>query len=424
MNDNNMRFYYHATVTPPLASPELCEEIKADVAILGAGFTGLSTALELASYGLKVVILEAKQIGAGASGRNGGHICSSYTKGMDVVEAKLGKDKAKIAWEIIDQAPKLVAQRVKDYDIECEIQWGYLHAAAKPRHMEGLKSMCDEWDRYGYHDHKMISKPDLEARLESKVYHGAAWEGGSGHLHPLKYCYGLAKAAMAKGVIIHENSPVTQVITGKKPSLITQKGRVNADFLVLAGNAYMQPPLKQISPYLIPIGSYMMATKPLDAEVANRLIKGREAVADTNIVLDYYRLSEDNRLIFGGRATYSGLEPSNLEEFIHRRMRRVFPQLSHIPAEYVWGGKIGLTVDRLPHYGRIENTSYFAQGYCGHGVAFSQITGKLIAQAIHGQAAHFDLLSEFKHFPFPGGPLRQMVLSLGMLYYRLRDQIG
>ena len=425
MNDNNMRFYYPHGVEKPLQCPPLQADKKVDIAIMGAGFTGLASAILLAKSGYRVAIVEEKTIGAGASGRNGGHLCTGFTKDMAEVEKMIGLDRAKALWELVGLAPKLVENHIKDYKIDCELQWGYLHVAARRHHLKSLHEMQEEWRRYGYKAHEFLDKAALEVRLDTKAYFGGVREGGAGHLHPFKYVQGLAKAAIKEGVEIYEDSEVTRIQSGKNGYLQIKNGaKLYGDFMLVAGNAYHDLDLPETRPFLLSVGSYIMATAPLGHEAAKALIKGNEAVADSNIVLDYYRIGQDTRLIFGGRATYSGREPNNLQEFIHKRMRRVFPQLSKVSVDYAWGGKIGLTLYRYPHIGRIGDNVYFAQGYCGHGVALSHAIAQTIAQVIQAQSGYFDLFSTFKPPAFPGGALRQSLLSLGMLYYRLRDYWG
>ena len=417
-----MRIYYHETARMPVSYPALTGAMRADVAIIGGGLTGLSAALELAKAGLKPIVLEADKIGSGASGRNGGHVCTDFVRGMEPIEAKLGMEPAKQLWALADAAPKLVAERVKDYKIECGLKWGYLHAAAYPHHLKDLQAMRTEWQRYGYEDHALLDRDAFHERVASPIYHGGVWEGGAGHLQPLDYCHGLARAAQAEGATLYEQSKIIRIEDKPRPILHTDQGQVEADFVLIAGNAYLTLKNRKLSPFLVRIGSYILASEPLGEEKAAALIPNGEAVADSNVVLDYFRIDGDTRLVFGGRATYSGFEPTNLEGFIHKRLRHVFPQLASLKADYVWGGNIGLTLNRMPHFGRLQPNIYFVQGFSGHGVAFSQIAGKVLAEAIRGHAEQFDLLAQFKPLPFLGGPFRQILLAMGMLYYRLRER--
>ncbi len=421
---DDTRSYYRATAHSAPSHPKLEGEVTADVAILGAGYTGLSAALELAEAGFSVAIVEAESVGFGASGRNGGQVCTGFTKSMATIRKHLGEERAKAAWEIADAAPKLVRDRVAKYDIDCDLKWGYMHAAERKSQVEDLKETQAEWDAYGYTGSKLLEGSDLRDRIGSELYHAALWEPGGGHLHPLNYCLGLAEAALKAGVRIYENSRAIRMDTGDKPAIHTESGVLRADYLILAGNAY----LRETEPYLfrrlMPVGSYIVATEPLGENRAKGLLPGDEAVSNCNFIVDYYRMSGDKRMLFGGRATYSGLEPNDLGGFVRPRMLHVFPQLADVKIEHVWGGYIGITVDRMPHVGRIGNRTYFSQGYSGHGLALSNMCGKILAEAIRGQAERFDIMSAFKHPIFPGGKFRTPLLTLGMFWYRLKDALA
>lgn len=297
-------------------------------------------------------------------------------------------------------------------------------AAANPKHQQGLQEEQRELDGLQSGETEWLDQAALRQKLDSPVYYGGLWHNLSGHLNPLAYCYGLAKAARQAGVAIYENSPVIKIDRNhSNPSLVTPKGRIRAQFLVIAGNAYLGDLLPQLSRTILPVGSYIMATDPLPPSLADSLIKGREAVVDSNWVLDYFRLDDQNRLIYGGRCTYSGKHPRDLAGFIRPRMLRVFPQLANYQTSAAWGGSIAITVDRMVDIGRLTPSIYYTQGYCGHGLATSQLMARLLAEAISGQATRFDLLANLKHPSFPGGRYRQSLLTLAMLYYRLRDMI-
>lgn len=416
--------YYRASANPAPERPSLQGDETCDVAVLGAGYTGLSAALELAKAGLKVIVVEAETVGFGASGRNGGQVCTGFNKGMGQLAELYGKEAADTAWEIADGAPKLVAKRVKEYGIDCDLKWGYFHAAERKGHIADLHETQEEYAAYGYENTKMLEGSELRERIGSERYVAALWEGGAGHLHPLNYCLGLAKAAEDAGATIYEHTRATHLDTGDKPAIHTAAGTVRAEYLVLAGNAY----LRETEPYLfrrlMPVGSYILATEPLSENRWKSLLPGDEAVSNTNFIVDYYRLSGDRRMLFGGRATYSGLEPKDLPGFIRPRMLHVFPQLDDVRIDHVWGGYIGITLDRMPHVGRIGSRTYYSQGYSGHGLALSNMCGALLAEAIRGQAERFDVMSKFKHPIFPGGRFRTPLLTLGMFWYRLKDALA
>ena len=421
---DDTRSYYRATAHAAPSHPQLEGEIKADVAVLGAGYTGLSAALELAEAGLSVVIVEAETVGFGASGRNGGQICTAYNKSMATIRNRFGEETARAAWDIADAAPKLVGERIKKYGIDCDLKWGYMHAGEKASHVEDLKETQAEWDQYGYTGSKLLEGADLRDKIGSERYKAALWEPGGGHVHPLNYCLGLAQAALKAGVKIYEHSRAIRLDTDDNPAIHTEKGVVRADYMVLAGNAYLRETQPYLFRRLMPVGSYIIATEPLGENRAKGLISGDEAVTNCSFIVDYFRLSGDKRMLFGGRATYSGLEPNDLGGFVRPRMLHVFPQLEDVKIEHVWGGYIGFTVDRMPHVGRIGSRTYFSQGYSGHGLALSNMCGKILAQAIRGQAEQFDVMSRFKHPIFPGGKFRTPLLTLGMFWYRIKDALA
>jgi len=421
MTATSAESYYAATAHAWDRQPPLTGEHETDVCIVGAGYTGLSAALELAERGFKVTVLEAESVGWGASGRNGGQVCTGPNGAMETVEAKLGKDDARIVWDVTEAGKALIRDRVERYGIACDLKWGYLHAAVKPGHLREIEEMADEYDAYGYGPIDVLDRDAVRAQVGSERFIGALSDPGAGHFHPLNYCLGLARAAREAGVTIHEGAPVIAVDTGANPAARTAAGAVKAKFLVMAGNAYLGGLVPALQRRIMPVRSYILATEPLSENRARSLIANDVAISDLNFIVDYFRLSADRRMLFGGRASYTTLEPRDLFGFMRPRLMRVFPQLDDVRLDYCWGGKIGITTDRLPDLGRIGPATYYAQGYSGHGVALSGMCGKLIAEAIAGQAERFDVMARFKHPPFPGGKLRTPLLALGMLYYRLKD---
>ncbi len=416
--------YYAATANDDTRHPVLEEAIVADVCVIGAGFTGLSAALHLAEKGYEVVLLEGERVGWGASGRNGGQICTAYNKSMDDIERLVGKDGAKAMWDVELAAKDLIRQRVEGHDIDCDLSWGYLHVATKPSHMAWVHDTRDEWERYGYTDTAVYDKQQLEQRLGSKIYHGALWEKNAGHIHTLNYALGLARAAKEAGVRIFEESRVTRIDKGSSPLITTSKGSVRAKYLVAAGNAYLGKLIPHLYHRVMPVGSFILATKPLGEEKARSLIRDNECVTTTDNIVDYYRLSKDGRMLFGGRANYSGYEPADLFSYMRPRMLKVFPQLADAELEYCWGGNIAITLDRMPHVGSMDGNIFFAHGFSGHGLALSGMCGKLISEAVSGTAEQFDVMAKIRHQPFPGGPIRMPLLALGMMYHRLRDLLS
>jgi gamma-glutamylputrescine oxidase len=402
----------------------LSGDVTCDVIVVGGGFTGLSAALELAKTGYKVIVLEAKHIGFGASGRNGGQICTGFSPGQQRLESQVGKADARKCFDIAEEAKQLIEERIAEHNIECDLQWGYLHCIPKPKQMSMLQGWIDEYESLDYRGCELLSRDQLQAKLGSSLYHGAMREPRSGHLHPLNYLLGLARAATKAGAIIHEQSRVIELDTGSKPWARTAHGKVTAQYMILGMNGYLGKSVKQLTGRIMPVTSFIVTTEPLGENRAKSLIRDNEAVADTNFILNYFRRTADNRLLFGGRANYSTLEPADVGTEMKASMLKVFPQLSDVKIDHAWGGYIAITSNRIPDCGRLSPTVYYAHGYSGQGLALAQMYGKLMAEAIRGVAERFDLLARFRHLPFPGGAIRMPILVAAMTWYRLKDRLG
>lgn len=417
--------WYAASVEPLPAQPALEGDLDVDVAILGAGYVGLSAAIELAEAGYSVAVLEAERIGWGASGRNGGQVIFGFGCGESTLVSLLGRDEAKRMFDWSVEGVELIHARCARFGIDCDWRAGHAHVAIKPRHVRELAAWRDELARDYAYPLDWWDRERLRAQLDSARYLGGLVDPRSGHLHPLKYALGLGAAALGLGVRIFERSPVLALTEGERPELRTAHGRIRCRAAILAGNALVKGVAPALDRRIMPVGTYIAATPPLGAERARALIRNDMAVADTNWALDYFRLSADHRLLFGGRASYSNLEPPNLRWVMTRRMRAVFPQLADVGFDYVWGGTIDISVNRAPDWGRLgRGNVYYAQGFSGHGVAASGLAGRVIAEAVRGTAERLDVFAKIRHRDFPGGrALRTPLLVAAMAWYKLRDAL-
>jgi len=415
---------YELTAPDFPAQPRLAGRARADVCILGGGFTGLSAAIELAEAGLSVVVLEANTVGSGASGRNGGQVIFGYSKEQAQLEALVGLEASRQLFDWTLEGMRLLHERCARFGIDAQWRPGHAHLPIKARHVRELHEFRDDLaEKYGY-QLQWWSREQLRAQMASDRYLGALFDPRSGHVQPLSYVRGLAKAALSLGVRIHEASPVTALQRGEKPVLRTADGEVECDFAVLGGNALMHGIAPELEARIMPVGTYIGATPPLGEDGAKALIANGMAAADTNWALDYFRIGADTRLLFGGRASYSTLPPPNLRGTMERRMRRVFPQLARTPIERVWGGWIDISRNRAPHWGRLGRNVYFAQGFSGHGVVISGLAGRVIAEAIRGQSSRLDVYARIPHHKFPGGRmLRTPMLVAAMAWFKLRDAL-
>jgi gamma-glutamylputrescine oxidase len=433
--------YYAASANEQPIYSKLESNIEADVCVVGGGFAGLSAAIELADRGYSVAVLEAKHIGWGASGRNGGQIIAGLACEQEVIEKLLGFEAAKKVWGMSLEALDLVRERVKRFDIKCHLTDGFLGVSVNAKKGAYLRGWYEYMAmRYQYDaDAQWIEPKEIKQWIDSPRYYNGYFDKRSGHLHPLNYCLGLAKGASLIGVRIFQNSAVTAMQHGNSNNnesayLQTATGSVKAKFVVLAGNMYLPEISPKLAPSLakriMPVGTYIIGTEPISADLAKTLIPTNAAVCDTNFVLDYFRFSANTkisgpRMIYGGRVSYSALTPPNLTQNMQARMAQTFPQLKDTKVEFTWGGYVDITMNRAPDFGRIAPNVYYLQGFSGHGVALTGLAGKLVAEAIAGQAERLDLLEKINHHNFHGGKLlRTPALVLGMLWYQLRDRLG
>lgn len=422
----NQKSYYEASVVRPELGAPLQGDVVADVLVVGAGYAGLSAAIELARRGYQVVVLEADRVCSGASGRNGGQAIAGFASGQEPFEQQLGKAHARLAWDMSMKSLELIDERIREFDIDCDHVKGYMYVADSTRKARALEQDCIAMQRdYGF-AHDFVSGHDVQGYIQSPRYCAAAFEPASGHLHPLKFGLGLARAAQSLGVKIFEKSAVITLGRGAVVKARTSQGCVSAKFAVLAGNCtlpeYGPKVAPELKPRIMPVGTYMISTPPLSEALCRQLIPSNAAVCDNNFVLDYFRFSADHRMLFGGRVSYTTRTPPKLRAVMAQRMGAIFPQLKAMPIEHVWGGFVDISMNRAPDFGRLGSNVYYLQGFSGHGVALTGLAGQLVAQAIAGQAENFDVFAKLQHHRFPGGPLLRMPsLVLGTLYHRLRD---
>jgi len=416
--------YYAATVNDITRYPELEGSVSVDICVVGAGFTGVATALTLAERGYSVALVEANRVGWGASGRNGGQLINGIS-GLAKVQKQHGPGVADMLWNLRWRGNDIVYDRVTKYGIECDLKRGYVETAVKGGHVRDLEDEAAEFARHKHpHPYELWDRDQTRKMLGTDAFLGGLVSYHDGHLHPLNLCIGEARAAHGLGVQIFEQSPVTGIEHGDRPGVRTAKGQVDAASVVLAGNAYHRLEPKHLSNLTFPAGSYIIGTEPLSAETVAEINPADLAVSDMNNILDYYRLSADKRLLFGGRCNYSGREPASIKGSILPRLLKTYPQLEGVRVDYEWGGMIGIVLNRIPALGRINRNVYYCQGYSGHGVNATHIMGELVADAIGGTMEKFDLFASMKHFRIPGSQwIGNQIIALGMLYFRLKDRL-
>ncbi|MFZ4966579.1 FAD-binding oxidoreductase [Pseudomonas gingeri] len=418
--------YYAASSHPQPEYPLLQGEVQADVCVVGGGFSGLNTAIELAERGLSVVLLEARKIGWGASGRNGGQLIRGVGHGLEQFTDILGQDGVRQLKLMGLEAVDIVRRRIEHFQIDCDLTWGYCDLANKPRDLEGFAEDAEELRQLGYrHATRLLQAHEMHSVVGSERYVGGLVDMGSGHLHPLNLALGEAAAATQLGVRLFEQSAVTRIDYGPEVRVHCAQGSVRAKTLVLGCNAYLNGLNSELGGKVLPAGSYIIATEPLSEAQARSLLPQNMAVCDQRVALDYYRLSADRRLLFGGACHYSGRDPQDIAAYMRPKMLEVFPQLAGARIDYHWGGMIGIGANRLPQIGRLKDQPnvYYAQAYAGHGLNATHLAGKLLAEAISGQQSDgFDLFARVPHITFPGGKyLRSPLLALGMLWHRLKE---
>ncbi|RMR10208.1 FAD dependent oxidoreductase [Pseudomonas syringae pv. primulae] len=417
--------YYAASRNSQIVYPQLSEVIEADVCVIGAGYTGLSTAISLLEKGFTVVVLEAAKVGFGASGRNGGQIVNSYSRDIDVIEKMVGADEARLIGDLAFEGGRIIRERVAKYDIQCDLKNGGVFAAITPKQLQHLESRQRLWERYGHKQLEVMDARRIGDVIGNDRYIGGLLDMSGGHIHPLNLAIGEATAVSSLGGRVYEHSPSVKITRGANPVVHTPRGEVRAKFLVVAGNAYLGDIVPELASKSMPCGTQVLATAPLSDELARSLLPEDYCVEDCNYLLDYYRLSADKRLIFGGGVVYGARDPADIESLLRPKLVAAFPQLKDVRVDFTWTGNFLLTLSRLPQVGRIGSNIYYSQGCSGHGVTYTHMAGNILANAIAGQAEHFDAFANLPHYPFPGGRLFRVPLTaLGAAYYHVRDRLG
>lgn len=417
--------YYAASRNPRVDYPTLGESVETDVCVIGAGYTGLSTALFLLENGFRVTVLEAAKVGFGASGRNGGQIVNSYSRDIDVIEKQVGARQAQLLGEMAFEGGRIIRERVAKYNIQCDLKDGGVFAAITPKQLGHLEAQKKLWERYGHTQLELMDERRIREVVGTDRYIGGMLDMSGGHIHPLNLALGEAAAVASLGGAIYEQSPATRIDRGPQPVVHTPNGQVKAKFVVVAGNAYLGGLMPELAAKSMPCGTQVLTTEPLSDELAHSLLPQDYCVEDCNYLLDYYRLSADKRLIYGGGVVYGARDPADIEAVIRPKLLKTFPQLKDVKIDYTWTGNFLLTLSRLPQVGRIGDNIYYSQGCSGHGVTYTHLAGKVLAEALRGQAERFDAFAGLPHYPFPGGQLLRVPFSaLGAAYYQLRDRLG
>jgi glycine/D-amino acid oxidase-like deaminating enzyme len=423
-NQEHTRSYYAATANEATDYPVLKGGISADVCVVGGGFTGVATALTLSERGYSVIVLEANRVGWGASGRNGGQLINGMS-GLAKLRKKHGDGLADMLWELRWRGNQLIRERVGKYAIDCDLKDGFVEVATKPQQLRAIEESAAERARRNFpYKYEIWDREKTCAELGTDAYHGAFACFRDGHLHPLNLCVGEARAAEGLGTRIFEQSPATSIEHGGRPRVRTGTGHVDADAVILACNAYGNLEPKRLSNLVFPAGSYIIATEPLPDDVARSINRQDVAVCDLNEVVDYYRMSADRRLLFGGACNYSGRDPKSIRTYIEPRMLDIYPQLEGVKVDFEWGGKIGIVLNRVLAVGRIDGNVYYCQGYSGHGVNGTHVMGEIMADAVTGTMEKFDLFAGLRPVGIPGSQwFGNQIIALGMLYYRIKDRL-
>lgn len=416
--------YYAASANPAPERPALEAAISVDVCVVGGGFTGLSAALDLASKGYRVALLEAERIGWGASGRNGGQLVNGYSRPLDVIERRYGPAVAHGLGSWALEGAALIRERIARYGIACDLVDGGFMAALTAKHMREMEDQAKVWARFGHDRMQLVDKAGLAPIVTSDRYVGGMLDPVGGHFHPLNFALGEAAGLEALGGAIFEGSRVTRIVPGQRPVAHTSRGAVACDAMILCGNAYLGNAEPSLSRKIMPVSSQVIATEPLP-ELAERLLPVNACVEDARYILDYFRRTADGRILYGGGTVYGGRDPASILAKIRPNMLKTFPELAKARIDFAWSGNFALTLTRVPQIGRLAPGIYYSHGDSGHGVTTTQLLGRICAEAVAGELERFDLFSSLPHPPFPGGQLlRAQLATLGSWYYAIRDRLG
>lgn len=418
--------YYAASANPSPIRPPLQGAQEFDICIVGAGYSGLSAGLHLAEKGHNVAIVEGAQVGWGASGRNGGQIVNGLNASLQTIEKRYGKDTASFVAGLVQEGGQIIRERVKTYDIRCDLKDGNIFAGLTAAHMRELEERRTLWADYGIRNQDMLSKHELREKVGSDLYAGGMIDHSGGHMHPLNLALGEAEAFEKNGGTIFEHSPVITADTeSARPSVTTAQGKITCKTLILCGNAYLGHVVPDLTARVMPVSTQVMATKPLGDDLAKSLLPSDECVEDIRYILDYYRMSADKRLLFGGGTVYGGTDPRDIVAKLQPNLDKVFPQLKGVQIDYAWSGNFALSFSRVPQMGRLGASTYFAHGYSGHGVTGSHLFGRILSEAVDSDLSRFDVFAKVPWYPFPGGRMFRVPYSMiGSWWYALRDRLG
>jgi len=418
--------YYAATAANVGNYPVLEGEVDTDIVILGGGFSGVNTALELSERGYSVVLLEANRIAWGASGRNGGQVIGGIGHDATQFRHSIGDEGVQAIHDMGIECVEIIRQRVGKYSIDCDLRWGYCDVALKRRHLRWLEDTLEEQESLDYpHQLKLLDQDSVIEFVGSDAYLGGLYNAtGAGHVHPMNLCLGEAKAAVSQGAQIFEQSSVVSIQQGDRVKLFTDNGCVNAAKLVLCGNAYMGQLVPQLAQQMLPASTCIVVTEALGEVLARKIMPADVAACDPRTALDYFRMTPDHRLLFGGLSNYTGLVPNNYSQVMRRKMLKIFPELESVGIDYAWDGQMGIGINRMPQLGKLADNIYFMQAYAGHGVAPTHMMARITAEAIAGSAGRFNIFAKIAHRAFPGGRyLRRPGFAVGMLYYKALDYL-